>query len=77
VKSTTAARAIVKACIPPKGRPVVAGPALYRERWRVERAFAWPGDRRRLPVRRERRLTVHRGFFTFALMLIAINRLLN
>jgi transposase len=77
----------IRACIPPKrrpkawkpkrGRPVVADPTLYRERWRVERTFAWLGNRRRLLVRWERLLTVYQGFFTFALMLIAINRLLK
>jgi transposase len=77
----------IKACIPPKrrpaswkpkrGRPVGADPALYRERWHVERTFAWLGNRRRLLVRWERLLSVYQGFFTFALMLIAINRLLK
>jgi transposase len=77
----------IQVCIPPKrrpatwkpkrGRPVTADPALYRERWRVERTFAWLGFRRRLLVRWERLLTVYQGFFTVALMLIAINRLLK
>jgi len=77
----------IRVCIPPKrrpkswkakrGRPIVVDSALYRERWRVERTFAWLGNRRRLLVRWERLLTVYQGFFTFALMLIAINRLLK
>ena len=43
----------------------------------MERTFAWLGFRRRLRVRWERLLTIYQGFFTFALMLIAINRLLK
>jgi len=43
----------------------------------VERTFAWLGNYRRLLVRWERLLTVYQGFFSFALMLIVINRLLK
>ena len=58
---------------PRRGRP----PDLtgYRERWKVERTFAWLGHYRRLLIRWERRLSVYQGFFTFVLMLVCINRL--
>ena len=58
---------------PRRGRP----PDLtgYRERWKVERTFAWLGHYRRLLIRWERRLSVYEGFFTFVLMLVCINRL--
>jgi hypothetical protein len=46
----------------------------YAERFKVERAFAWLGNYRRLLIRRERLLIVYRGFFAFAVMLLCTNR---
>ena len=75
----------IKACIPPKrrpktwrpkrGRPLNAPTAAYRERWRVERTFAWLGNYRRLLIRWERDVVVYQGFFTFVLMLVCVNAL--
>jgi hypothetical protein len=55
-------------CIPPKrrpvawkakrGRPLVARTADDRQRFRVERTFAWLGTFRRLLIRWERRVGV-------------------
>jgi transposase len=62
----------IKATIPPyarrprrrpkRGRPITAGPG-YAERWKVERAFAWCGNFRRLLVRHERYLALFPAFF--------------
>ncbi len=77
----------IRVCIPPKrrpkhwkpkpGRPIVAKPEDYAQRWRVERTFAWLGNYRRLLVRWERDVVVYQGFFTFALALLCLNRLLK
>jgi transposase len=77
----------IRACIPAKrrpatwrpkrGRPIVARPDDYRQRWKVERTFAWLGNYRRLLLRWERHLSVYQGLFTFVLMLLCINRLLE
>ena len=49
----------------------------YRRRWKVERTFAWLGNYRRLLVRWERDIVVYQGFFTFALALLCLNRVLK
>jgi transposase len=77
----------IKVCIPPKkrpehwiprkGRPVTFDKESYKKRWHVERAFAWLGNYRRLLIRWEHHVSVYRGFFTFALMLITINKVLK
>jgi transposase len=77
----------MKVCIPPKkrpkhwrakkGRPVTYDKASYKKRWHVERTFAWLGNYRRLLVRWEYHKDVYQAFFTFALMLICINKLLK
>lgn len=77
----------IRTCIPPKrrpktwrpkrGRPIRASPAAYRERWHVERTFAWLGNYRRLLIRWERDVRVYQGFFTFVLMLVCLNALLK
>lgn len=74
-------------CIPPRrrpktwkpkrGRPVTYDKAAYVQRYKVERTFAWLGNCRRLLVRWERHVDVYRAFFTFAVMLIAINNVLK
>lgn len=77
----------IRSCIPAKrrpahyrpkrGRPVVAHKAAYRERWHVERTFAWLLSYRRIVVRWDRLVGVYRGFVLFALALICLNRLLQ
>jgi len=59
------------------GRPLKDRSAEYRRRWVIERTFAWLGNYRRLLVRWERRLEVYRGFFTLALILICLRRVLQ
>jgi transposase len=56
---------------PKRGRPIVAGPG-YRERWKVERTFAWCGNFRRLLVRHERYLATFRAFFLIAFIIISL-----
>lgn len=58
---------------PKRGRPVQVGPG-YRERWKVERLFAWLGQYRRLVVRHERLLEVFRGFVLVAFILICLRQ---
>jgi transposase len=75
----------IRMCIPPKrrpanwrakrGRPVVARKDDYRLRYTVERSFAWLGTYRRLLIRWERLLPVYQGFFTVALLLVCLRRL--
>ena len=77
----------IRCCIPPlrrpawyrpkRGRPLVARRADYARRWVVERTFAWLGNSRRLLVRHERLLATYRGFFTLALVLICLARVLE
>jgi transposase len=72
-------------CIPPKrrpagwrakrGRPVVARKDDYRQRFKVERSFAWLGNFRRLLIRWEHRFDNYRSFFVVALLLICVRRL--
>ena len=47
----------------------------YKRRWKVERAFAWLGNFRRLVVRYERSLKMYRAFFHVALVLITLRQL--
>jgi transposase len=58
---------------PKRGRPIKAGPG-YGERWKVERAFAWCGNFRRLLVRHERYLALFRAFFLLAFILMALRQ---
>lgn len=62
---------------PRRGRRPGCAPEAYRQRWKVERAFAWLGGYRRLVVRWEHEVSVYRGFLLFALALICLNRLLQ
>jgi transposase len=74
----------IRMCIPPKrrpatwkakrGRPVVASKTDYRQRFKVERSFAWLGNYRRLLIRWEHLSTVYRSFFTMAVLLICLRR---
>jgi transposase len=75
----------MRMCIPPKrrpatwkakrGRPVVARKNDYRQRYKVERSFAWLGNFRRLLIRWERLFVVYRGFFEIALLVLCVRRL--
>ena len=47
----------------------------YKRRWKVERAFAWLGNFRRLVVRYERSLKMYRAFFPVACLLITRRKL--
>jgi transposase len=77
----------IKACIPPRrrpktwrkkrGRPLTADKETYKQRFKVERCFAWMGNYRRLLIRWERHFTVYRGFCFLALALICMDRLLK
>lgn len=75
----------IRMCIPPKrrpknwkakrGRPVVVRKDDYRQRYTVERSFAWLGNFRRLLIRWEHHAGLYQGFFTVALALICVKRL--
>ena len=54
---------------------MVARAEDYAQRWKVERAFAWLGNYRRILIRWERLLDVYQGLVTFVVMLVCINRL--
>ena len=62
-------------------KPVIArrhsehGSGLGRERWVVERTFAWLHNRRRLLVRTDRRDDIHEGFLALACCQITWRRL--
>jgi len=49
----------------------------YRERWRVERTFAWVGNFRRLVVRYERMASMYEAFCVIACILICLRELLK
>jgi len=75
----------IRMCIPPKrrpaawrakrGRPVVARKDDFRQRYTVERSFAWLGNYRRLLIRWEHLSRVYQGFFTVAVLLVCLRRL--
>jgi transposase len=46
----------------------------YRKRWKVERTFSWLSNFRRLVVRYDRLISVYRGFFHLAILMIVLNR---
>ena len=48
----------------------------YRERYKVERSFAWLGTFQRLLIRWEHLFVVYRAFFVLALVRICLNRLI-
>jgi transposase len=50
---------------------------MGRERWVVERSFAWLHQRRRLLVRYDRRADIHEAFLALACCLICWRRLQN
>jgi transposase len=59
---------------PKRWRPVKAG-SNCAERWKVERAFVWRGNFRRLLVRQERYLSASRGYFLVAFVLVLLRYL--
>jgi transposase len=71
-------------CVPPwrrpakwratRGRPVVARKDEYRQRYKVERTFAWLGNFRRLLIRWERQFHLSMSFFTLALLQVCLRR---
>ncbi len=79
----------VKPCIPERkrsatdqfrrrcGRPRATDSSAYRQRWRIERTFAWLNHFKRLVVRYENILTVYQGFFHIACLLICLRALLK
>jgi len=44
----------------------------YKERWHIERTFAWVGNFRRLLVRYERLISMYTAFFSVACILICL-----
>lgn len=74
-------------CIPPKrrpatrktkrGRPVVARKDDYRQRYKVERSFVWLGNFRRLLIRWECLFSVYRSWFTVAVLLLCLRRVVS
>lgn len=71
-------------CIPPKrrpaswrrkrDRPMLALKSAYRQRYTVERSFAWLGTYRRLLIRWERLFIVYRAWFCVALLRLCVRR---
>ena len=61
---------------PKRGRPIRPGPS-YRQRWKVERCFAWMDNCRRLVVRYDRHLHIYKAFCLVAIVLWCINRILK
>lgn len=58
---------------PKRGRPMKVASG-YKERWKVERTFAWLGNFRRLLVRHERYLSTFRAFLLIAIILVLLVR---
>ncbi len=56
-------------------RGVESSQRLGKQRWVVERTFAWIGRFRRLAIRYERRLDIHHAFTALACSLICLNAL--
>jgi len=47
----------------------------HRRRWKIERTFSWLQNFRRLLVRHDRLITVYRGFFHLACLMITLRHL--
>jgi transposase len=77
----------IRPCIPPKrrpqnwkprqGRPVKEYKEEYRQRWPVERTFAWLGHQRRLLVRHEHKAENFHALYTLACIRIVLANLLR
>jgi transposase len=61
---------------PRRGRPIRPGPS-YRDRWRVERCFAWMDNCRRLVVRYERCVEHYKAFCLIAIILWCVSLILK
>jgi transposase len=61
---------------PKRGRPLQTGPS-YRQRWKVERCFAWMDNCRRLVVRYERSLVHDQAFCLIAIIFWCLNLILK
>jgi len=59
-----------------RGRPLRTD-ATYRQRWKVERCFAWMDNCRRWVVRYECHLHIYRAFCLVAIILWCIDRILK
>jgi transposase len=57
-----------------KGRPMALGDG-YKQRWKIERCFAWLDNYRRLIVRHERLIQHYKAFCYLALILLCLNRI--
>ena len=58
-------------------RRVPHGSGLGKNRWVVERSFAWLHDLRRLRVRYERRADIHEAFLKLACTLLCFDALIR
>ncbi len=61
---------------PRRGRPLRTGQG-YRQRWKVERCFAWMDNCRRLVVRYARHLHLYKAFCLVAIILWCVARILK
>ena len=61
---------------PKRGRPLQTGPS-YRQRWKIERCFAWMDNCRRLVVRYERSLVHYQAFCLIAIIFWCLNLILK
>jgi len=61
---------------PKRGRPLKVS-ANYRQRWKVERCFAWMDNCRRLVVRYERAVEHYHALCLIAIILWSINLILK
>lgn len=61
---------------PKRGRPYQLGPS-FRQRWKIERAFAWMDNCRRLVVRYERKPELYAAFCMLAFILWTAIRILK
>jgi len=59
-----------------RGRPAKVHP-VSQQRWKVERAFAWLNNWRRLATRYERRARIYRAFLTIACFMVCLNGILR
>ena len=57
-----------------RGRPPLAPRRFARQRWRVERSFAWLQQFRRLAVRWDHSLVAYPGFVTVACIVICLRK---
>jgi transposase len=61
---------------PKRGRPLHTGPN-FKQRWKIERTFAWFDNCRRLIVRYDRFVEHYRSFCYLAIIIWCLNRLLE